>query len=302
MLINDILDLSKIEAGKVDLQCEPIKISTFTNDMKMLFSELAIEKQINFKIQLEVNENEQVITDRGRAEQIIKNLLSNAFKFTPAGGQVEMKIANASSEIIFKEKSLLQAEKVIAFAVHDTGIGIAEDKQKLVFEAFQQADGSTSRKYGGTGLGLAICKELAHMMGGEITLESVEGAGSTFVFYLPYEPSVQNQSTEISAEDEKVIAPVYHKPDVEKSYYQEDEIRDDRTNIKKGDKVILIVEDDYVFARMLMNQCHKYNFKAIIALQGDQGLHYAKQYTPYAIILDMRLPVMDGWTILKKLK
>jgi signal transduction histidine kinase/CheY-like chemotaxis protein len=300
-LINDILDLSKIEAGKVDLQYEELNLNIVTEDIHLLFRELAYEKQINFEVKNELSASTTLSGDKVRIEQVIKNMLSNAFKFTPAGGQVTFKISTASPEITFKEKALLQADQVIAISVKDSGIGIAEDKQKLVFEAFQQADGSTSRKFGGTGLGLAICKELTHMMGGELLLESVEGAGSTFTMYLPQQtPGSSNAIFELNKEQ---ISNGEQLKEVLKMYdYANDEIKDDRQNIVQNDKIILIIEDDYVFAKMLMNHCHRFGFKAIIALQGDQGLNYAKKYLPYAVILDMRLPVMDGWTVLKHLK
>ena len=307
-LINDILDLSKIEAGKVELQIESFAISDLAEDMKLLFREFATEKQIDFKINLDLSKTEKILSDKVRIEQVLKNLLSNAFKFTSAGGQVEFKISKASSDILFAEKTLLQTDQVFCISVRDTGIGIPENKQKLVFEAFQQADGSTSRKFGGTGLGLAISRELTHMLGGEMKVESVEGEGSTFIIYLPqtslHIQDSTNQPLESNINSINKLGTSVTREQVAalSSTYNDDEIKDDRTNIKEGDKLILIIEDDYVFARMLMNHCHRYGFKAIIALQGQQGLTYAENYKPYAIILDMRLPVLDGWTVLKRLK
>ena len=304
-LINEILDLSKIEAGKIEFENEVFDLKFVADDIRMLFKEYAVDKKINFEI-IQPEDAVCVNTDKTRLEQVVKNLLSNAFKFTPEEGTVSFTIALAPPDAIFKEKSLLQSDKVISLSVKDTGIGIPEDKQKQVFEAFQQADGSTSRKFGGTGLGLAISKELVNMMGGEITLESTEGAGSTFSIHLPI--SSQSPSEELtnslikaaqsSTIEEKIIISVSE----EDIAYDTNEIRDDRNNIQEKDKVILIVEDDYVFARMLMNQCHRFNYKAVIALQGDQGLSYASKYNPFAIILDLRLPVIDGWTVLKRLK
>lgn len=300
-LINDILDLSKIEAGKVELQRDEINLSDEAEDIHLLFREFAAEKQINFIITNELSSNSLLTGDKVRIEQVIKNMLSNAFKFTPPGGNVEFKISKASSDTTFKEKSLLQADTIIAIAVKDSGIGIPAEKQKLVFEAFQQADGSTSRRFGGTGLGLTICKELTHMMGGELQLESAEGQGSTFTMYLP-----QQTTTTLNEVPTLKIEPLFKEKelveDVNKVNYSNDEIKDDRQTITNEDKVILIVEDDYVFAKMLMNHCHRFGFKAIIALQGDHALNYAKLYQPYAVILDMHLPVIDGWTVLRKLK
>ncbi|MFN8155294.1 MAG: response regulator [Bacteroidia bacterium] len=299
-LINDILDLSKIEAGKVELQMENISIRSLSEDIHLLFRDYAQEKQILFHCQSPETDL-QLYTDRMRLEQVIKNLLSNAFKFTPVNGRVDFIIQPAAPDTVYAEKSLLQCDNIIAISVKDTGIGIAEDKQKQVFEVFQQADGSTSRKFGGTGLGLAICRELVTMMGGEIQLESIEGAGSTFTVYLPLmntETGKEQPSPEFHTETG--ISDNDYAPSL--SSYNLDEIKDDRNKIKSGDKAILIIEDDYVFARMLMNHCHRFGYKAIIALQGDHGLQYADKYRPYAIILDMRLPVIDGWTILKRLK
>jgi CheY-like chemotaxis protein len=307
-LINDILDLSKIEAGKVQLEYEMVPVTSLIGDLYMLFSELANEKQIVFSVSSRLEEDKSIAIDRMRVEQIVKNLLSNAFKFTPANAKVELIVDYAASDIVFKEKNLLKTDRVLSIQVVDQGIGIPEEKQKLVFEVFQQADGSTNRKFGGTGLGLAISKELASIMGGEIHLKSKEGVGSTFTLYLPDEVDadfITTDDTDSKLNLEEVITnydqqPIYNAPTL--NVYQADEIKDDRRAIFENDRVILIVEDDYIFARMLMNHCHKYGFKAIIALQGDQGLSYAKKYNPYAIILDMRLPIMDGWTVLKKLK
>lgn len=304
-LINDILDLSKIEAGKIEFENEKLSLKNLATDIHLLFRDFAEDKHIHFNVSL-ADDQLSVYTDRVRLEQVVKNLLSNAFKFTPENGQVTLKIEQAPADAIFKEKSLLQSEKVISISVKDSGIGIAEDKQKQVFEAFQQADGSTSRKFGGTGLGLAICRELVTLMGGEIQLESIEGAGSTFSILLPASanliPDAPADKKTISMARNEAAAWQHDLAPAHQNMYNEDEIRDDRNNINPGDKTILIIEDDYVFARMFMNQCHRYNYKAIIALQGDQGLSYAHQYKPFAIMLDLRLPVMDGWTVLKKLK
>ncbi|MEP7264627.1 MAG: response regulator [Bacteroidota bacterium] len=286
-LINDILDLSKIEAGKVELQNEIFTVSGMTADMKMLFTELANDRKLNFEVNIYVPETIKLNCDRVRVEQIVKNLLSNALKFTDAGGSVSLSIKLAENGTIFNNVALLSEKNVLAIEVEDTGIGIAKDKQALVFEAFKQADGSTSRKYGGTGLGLAICRELAMVMGGEIQLSSVEGEGSVFTLYLPVYDELNN-GTEINQSKEITTSTVV--------------LRDDRNDLQDSDKKILIIEDDHVFAQMLVNHCHQHQMKAIVAMQGDEGLKYAKQYQPNAIILDMRLPVMDGWTILQQIK
>ncbi len=314
-LINDILDLSKIEAGKVELVLEQFPTKLIADDMQMLFREIANERQINFIVtEIEI-EKSSLISDKVRLEQVVKNLLSNALKFTPANGTVELKIAYADKDVELKNKALLQAEKIICISVCDTGIGIAKEKQNLVFEAFQQADGSTNRKYGGTGLGLAISRELTSMLNGELTLDSVEGLGSTFRLFIAegdnkMEPSVNNEDGNISSQNtvqainliEFENALNKEIPSLIENNTSADEIKDDRNNISEDDKVILIIEDDFVFARSLMNHCHRYSFKSIIALQGELGLKYANEYLPDAIILDMRMPIMDGWTVLKKLK
>lgn len=295
-LINDILDLSKVEAGKVELQYERLEMRQMAEDMSLLFRELANEKQTGFEVQLG-SESIVLDCDKMRLEQVVKNLLSNAFKFTPSNGKVELKIDYAPAERIYQEKELLKADRVICISVRDTGVGIPEEKQKLVFEAFQQADGSTSRKFGGTGLGLAISRELVNMLGGEISLESREGQGSTFTIHLPQTRA--GHFTDVNQDRTNTLVKTDHP---QADLYTYDEIKDDRNQLNDSDIRILIVEDDYVFARMLMNTCTRFGFKAITALQGEQGLAYARKYRPHAIILDMRLPVMDGWMVLRHLK
>ena len=288
-LINDILDLSKIEAGKVELILEQFSLNHFSKEMYLLFREVAADRNIHFEY-LNPSEEIWLNTDQVRLSQVVKNLLSNAFKFTPEGGTVSMSYDYAVNETVFSTKSLLQTQKVVCIQILDTGIGIPEEKQNLIFEAFQQADGSTSRKFGGTGLGLSITRELVSLMGGEIQLSSAEKSGCVFSVFLPAESNafagLPNETTQrISAQEIK-----------------EHSIHDDRGNLKKDDQCILIIEDDYVFAKMLMNQCHRYDSKAIIALEGEPGLQYAREYQPDCILLDMRLPTMDGWLVLKKLK
>lgn len=290
-LINDILDLSKIEAGKIELLNEEFSLQQFTDDIHLLFREVAADKKIDFRCDNPVKDL-MLCTDQQRLAQIIKNLLSNAFKFTPEGGKVTLTTSVAAPETVFNNITLLQAEKVISIQITDTGIGIPKDKQRLIFEAFQQADGSTSRKFGGTGLGLSITKELVNLMDGEITVSSKENEGSTFTVYLPGVPFARI-GTPVETSEEEVHTTAELK---------ENEILDDRHLVKKGDGSILIIEDDHVFAKMLMNQCHRYDCHAIIAAEGEQGLEYAKEYQPRCIILDLRLPVMDGWTVLKKIK
>lgn len=301
VLINDILDLSKIEAGKLELNMELVSIKEILADMESLFSVLANEKGIHFNIQNSEGLPEHLFTDKIRIEQVIKNLLSNAFKFTPASGKVTLTVCAAEKDAIFKNEQLYKNPSVIAIKVSDTGIGIPEDKQKLVFEAFQQADGSTSRKYGGTGLGLAISRELCQMMGGELSLYSVEGSGSTFTIYLPCNSEIKLKESEITEpieQPETVSSAALPEADS----YDESEIPDDRNSISEGDKCVVIIEDDIPFLKMLMDIAHECQFKCICALQGERGLQLIHHFKPQRIILDLQLPVMDGWNILKKLK
>jgi len=293
-LINDILDLSKIESGKIDLSIEPVKPQSIKQGMEALFSELAKSKKIRFETILAPDLPAAVITDQARLEQVIKNLLSNAFKFTPEHGQITLSLSKAEKgRVFYSEKLRTTTEHVIAITVKDSGIGIPEDKQKLIFEAFQQADGSTSRKYGGTGLGLSISKELANILGGEIQVSSSVNEGSTFTLYIP---EVSDQA----ASD--VDAPVQNETAAEARIIPL--IPDPVTMPVRSDgqQTLLIVEDDINFADVLSDFAIEKGFKPILAHSGDTGLEMAISQLPDAIVLDIMLPVMDGWTILKKLK
>ena len=228
------------------------------------------------------------ITDKSRLEQVLKNLLSNAFKFTQKGGKVSLVVTETAGG------------NALSFAVKDSGIGIAPDKHRLIFEAFKQADGSTSRRYGGTGLGLSISRELATKLGGSLTLESAAGEGSTFTVTIPVkgpENQVQLLPEPRTPEAERTIAPerIGNAP-------EQDLVADDRSGISATDKTMLIVEDDTRFAAIIRDFARDRGYKTIVALQGDEGLMYARRYKPAAIILDMQLPVIDGWTLLKILK
>lgn len=291
-LINDILDLSKIESGKIDLNIEPVRPQELTQNMESLFNEIARSKKIDFETIRANSLPERLLTDLSRVEQIIKNLLSNAFKFTPELGKITLELSRSSKGTTYFSEQLQQAKDVISMQVRDTGIGIPAKKQKLIFEAFQQADGSTSRKYGGTGLGLSISRELANILGGEIQIESTPGSGSTFTLFLPAEYTSAHQGGETQtstapAEAIPAIAVVSEvKPPIQ----------------KKTDHVLLIVEDDLVFADVLKDYAKERGFQPILAHSGDTGLEMALSELPDAIVLDIMLPVMDGWTILKKLK
>ena len=292
-LINDILDLSKIESGKVDLDIEPVRPQEVKQNMESLFNEIAKSKKINYQVTLSANLPERMMTDLSRAEQIIKNLLSNAFKFTPENGEIKLEISPADQQIRFYSDNLKNSkQQVISFSVKDSGIGIPEDKQKLIFEAFKQADGTTSRKYGGTGLGLSISKELANILGGEIQVNSEPGTGSCFTLYLPVAHDGQISITEPEAKQ--------HPIPVTTPFISEVPVV---LPINKNRKqTLLIVEDDMVFADVLKDYATEKGFEPLLAHSGDVGLEMATTQLPDAIILDIMLPVMDGWSILKRLK
>lgn len=302
-LINEILDLSKVEAGKMTLDLENVGLEQIKSSVRSMFSEVAKNKIIKFKIDIGKDlKGAAIVTDQLRLEQILRNLLSNAFKFTSKGGTVSLTMAKAKySELAGTKFS--NAEGIIKFSVTDTGIGIPKSKQSLIFEAFQQADGSTKRKYGGTGLGLSISRELANALGGEITIESTEGKGSTFTLFLPshfdnYIPEEADSSLRIAEEKLEKIAIPNSVPDEQ----DDQQINDDRQGLNRQDKSVLIIEDDVEFAEILLNLIHEKGYKGIIATQGNTGLNFARHYKPNAILLDMKLPVVNGEEVLKQLK
>ncbi|WP_129718140.1 response regulator [Pedobacter sp. SYP-B3415] len=288
VLINDILDLSKIESGKLDLLIEQLHPEEIKTNLELLFDEVAKNKKIDFSIELAADLPDRIVSDKTRLEQIIKNLLSNAFKFTPEQGKITVSIAPADQNTIYHHpETSSNGADMVAIAVRDSGIGIPEDKQQLIFEAFKQADGSTNRKYGGTGLGLSISRELSRLLGGEIQVSSEPGRGSTFTLFIPAKLA---EVTE--AEENNSQTPV-RKP----------EINAERFPSAEGEgKRILIVEDDAGFANILADYAREKGFEPLVAHSGDTGLEMAKKELPDAIILDIMLPVMSGWTIIKKLK
>ncbi|MXV13930.1 response regulator [Hufsiella ginkgonis] len=290
-LIDEILDLSKIEAGKMDLEYTEVSVEEVVQDMKSLFAPIAREKNLELLLELPVGLPETFSTDKLRLEQILKNLLSNALKFTTKG--------SVSLEIQSREN----APGWIEFAVKDTGLGIPKEKQALIFEAFQQADGSTRRQFGGTGLGLSISRELAKLLGGEIRLKSEPGEGSEFTVRIP------------TARPDEGAAPGPAEPEISQAMSGEaqpvtrfiatdipQEIPDDRNAINRTDQVILIIEDDTIFAKALLDYTHQRGYKGVIAVRGDQGLEMAQHYKPLAILLDIQLPVKDGWQVMEELK
>ncbi|WP_458435825.1 response regulator, partial [Methylorubrum extorquens] len=293
-LINDILDLSKIESGTVSLEIGDVTLQDISENLNRTFRQLAEERHLAFVIEVDPGLPRSLRTDSKRLQQVLRNLLSNAFKFTEKGS-VSLKIGSA-------EGSPLRAgTQWIAMSVTDTGIGIAEDKQRIIFEAFQQADGTTSRKYGGTGLGLAISREIARLLGGEIVVESRVGTGSTFTLFLPFEPPAQaltGRAVEAS-EGYAPSAPMGRQPNTAMALSSS---ADDRHAIHPSDHIVLIVEDDAMFASVLLELARERGFKGLIAQDGAGALSLAHRFKPHAITLDIGLPDMDGWALLDLLK
>ncbi|TZF85891.1 response regulator (plasmid) [Pedobacter sp. BS3] len=291
-LIDEILDLSKIEAGKMELEYAVTDIDDIISDMRMLFMPIAREKNLDFKIVTSPAVPTAIETDKMRLEQILKNLLSNALKFTSRGAVTLAVEPSATAGFI-------------SFSVTDTGIGIPKEKQDHIFEAFQQADGSTRRKFGGTGLGLSISRELAKLLGGSINLNSDPGVGSKFTVIVPVKPAEQTPLPEAEkqdAEPEPIVQPEQEEPHHNIVPVIPDEIPDDRNSIDQNEKVILIVEDDTNFAKALLNFTHKRSYKGIVAVRGDHAIDMAIKYKPIAILLDIQLPVKDGWQVMEELK
>ncbi|HKY30370.1 MAG TPA: response regulator [Pyrinomonadaceae bacterium] len=308
-LINDILDLSKIESGMMGIEVSDVSIGDVAEQLQRNFHQVAQDKELDFVIEQDENLSPTLRTDDKRLQQILMNLLSNAFKFTEEG-KVILRIAAAAADETYHLDSLSRAKNVIAFSVSDTGIGIPSEKQRIIFEAFQQADGTTSRKYGGTGLGLSISREIARMLGGEIRVLSTPGEGSTFTLYLPQEyvpvkpPSAQPgkvRPAQPTKEIEAAWTPV-ETFDTASAMLDEPAILDDRLEIQPGDPTVLIVEDDLSFARILLDLAQDKGFKGLVATSGTMALALARKYLPTAITLDIRLPDRDGWTVLDRLK
>jgi signal transduction histidine kinase/DNA-binding response OmpR family regulator/HAMP domain-containing protein len=302
-LIADILDLSKIESGTVAVEPSELRFEDLQRYVERTFRHLAESKQVEFRVALDPAAPKTMVTDIKRLQQIIKNLLSNAFKFTHVGN-VTISIGPAIEGWSPEAEELERAERVIAFKVSDTGIGISAEKQQIIFEAFQQADGSTSRKYGGTGLGLAISRELSKLLGGEIRLASAPGAGSVFTLYLPqtYVPSRQARPRVIT-ERIPLPAPVETLAPVEAPELQfVNEAGDDRDDIQPGDLVVLIVENDLGFAKILLEAARDKGFKGVVASSGATALAMVREYHPAVMTLDIFLPDMQGWRVLERLK
>ncbi|OKL39711.1 response regulator [Pontibacter flavimaris] len=300
-LINEILDLSKIESGMVKLETEELKLQDIS--MKPLFGEVAAKKQIRFTERIDPGSSETIITDRFRLEQILKNFIGNALKFTDAGGEVEFSITPVLHKPKFRSEQLREQTDILAFSVRDTGIGIPKEKQDMVFEAFQQADTSTTRKYGGTGLGLTISKELATLLGGELMLESAPGQGSTFTLYLPRVPQGVEKKQPEPTTSIKQAQPALTAPAPAQSKGQGvGQMFMHMERQEKQDIKVLIVEDDKGFSDILADFALAKNFKVQQAYTGQEGLQAAREEKPDAMLLDIHLPDMTGWDVLKQVR
>ena len=325
-LINDILDLSKIESGTMTADVSRMSFDDLEVDIRQTFEPVAESRNLTFGVELRDHLPPSMYTDTARLQQVLKNLLSNAFKFTERGS-VGMTVGVAIDGWSSDRESLNRAGTVISFAVSDTGIGIPADKQAVIFEAFQQADMTTSRRFGGTGLGLSISREIATLLGGEIGLASQPGQGSCFTLYLPLR-NRKPENNDAAAETGVVM----HEPEARPRYRRDDDrvayvprprlpvievkaelpevepelvpdrVSDDRETIKTDDKVLLIVDDDLRFTRTLLDVGHARGFKGLIALRGATALSLARRFKPAAVTLDIGLPDLDGWKVLDALK
>ena len=316
-LINDILDLSKIESGFITTNISLVRFGEIAGFVESTFKPLAEAKHLRFTIETDSNLPETMETDIQRLNQILKNLLSNSFKFTEKG-DVRLRIYEAKKAWKSGNNSLDSANKVVAFAIVDTGIGIPQEKQNIIFEAFQQAEGSTSRKYGGTGLGLSISRGLAELLGGTIELESEPGSGSTFTLFLP----VENVASVLAknADELDTLQQISNSGDidnllnsfritgeaVESNLALVNEMindsGDDRSNIQPHDKVVLIVEDDGRFAKILIERAHQESLKAVVAISYIEVFDFINRFAPVAITLDVKLPDTSGWKVLELLR
>ncbi|MGE3545139.1 MAG: response regulator, partial [Kofleriaceae bacterium] len=296
-LITDILDLSKIESGTVTVDPAEVYFSTMLETVARPFRHDAETRGLSFEVQLDPKLGRTLVTDQKRLQQVLKNLLSNAFKFTEQGG-VRLSVSAAATGWSPEHPVLRSSPTVVAFEVTDTGVGIAAEKQRIIFEAFQQADAGTSRKYGGTGLGLAISRELSNLLGGEIQLRSAPGMGSTFTLYLPLKyvgPTLPARDVSRSV----AVTPPVPQPRIEPV---QDQISDDRAEIHPDDHSLLIVEDDPHYARVLVDLARDAGFKTLVASRGTDALAIANEFHTTAISLEVFLPDMLGWTVMSHLK
>ncbi|MPY24249.1 PAS domain S-box protein [Shewanella sp. YLB-07] len=320
-LINDIMDLSKVEAGKLTIHIEEVNLSVLSRNLKQVFDPIARSRNLKFIINLDEKLPQSITSDGQRVEQVLRNLLSNALKFTETG-TVSLNIGYAKADTQFSHSSL-DANKALSIAVVDTGIGIPSDKLQAIFEAFQQQDGSTSRKYGGTGLGLTIARELTRLLGGEIQLESSPNQGSTFTLYLPSKFDLGGIDPKSQGHNEAILSEVKYSTVTDESGSQSkvtyssagdpakhdpvmrlhpEFIPDDRNNLHEGDRSLLIIDDDKIFAKILRDHARESGYKCLVAGDGRTGIYLAQEYQPDGIILDIMLPDIDGHKVLEQLK
>jgi len=299
-LISDILDLSKIESGTVSVEAEEVFFASLLEMIARPFRHEAEHRRLAFEIETDPTLMRSIVTDSKRLQQVLKNLLSNAFKFTEHGS-VRLSVSIATGGWSEGHPVLARAGSVITFEVTDTGIGIPGEKQRIIFEAFQQADAGTSRKYGGTGLGLAISRELANLLGGEIQLRSVPGVGSTFTLFLPQ--TYVGPSTGVNISDRQALQPASTQLTLTSVVERAPEqVPDDRENLQPDDPILLIVEDDPHYARVLCDLARDKGFKVLVAARGSEALELVREFHPSAVSLDVFLPDMLGWTVLNHLK
>lgn len=294
-LINDILDLSKIEAGKMELSLHDYPLQDLVRSLRRTFDHVAKEKQLDFSVELAAELPTSIRTDPGKLEQVINNLLGNAFKFTTSG-EVRVRIGRPDADL--PVPAALAGQPLLAISVRDSGIGIAADKLEIVFNAFEQADTSTSRQFGGTGLGLSISRRMAELLGGDIVLRSEAGQGSEFTLLL----TERSMARAAAADGTAAPAASSSMRPIHTPAQLPGDLRDDRDQLVPGDSAVLIIEDDLVFARILAEMVRKKGQRILIAANGEDGLELARRYHPLGILLDVMLPGMDGWTVIERLK
>jgi len=305
-LINDILDLSKVEAGKMDVHAVRTELRSMREFVERSFAPVAGEKGLDFSIELAPDAPEQISTDEQRLQQVLKNLLSNAFKFTESGS-VRLAIGRAPADAHFSTDALARSKSVVGFSVIDTGIGIPPDKLRLIFEAFQQAEGSISRRFGGTGLGLSISREIARLLGGEIQVASSEGKGSTFTLYLPSAAPVPVAAAAAAAAasidgPSPLPLPTTRSRRRTESVALPDTLTDDRSDLPAGELVVLVMTGDRALARSSVEVAHEHGFRCLLALRGDAGLALVHEFMPDAVIVSRDLPQLNGDAVLDHLK
>lgn len=309
-LINDILDLSKVESGMMVFHFEPMAVADLANVIRAQFAHIAEERNLGFDIHIAKDVPAIIQTDHVRLAQVVRNLLANAFKFT-AKGQIALNIYRPDDSVDLTAYGL-DASEMVAIGIADTGIGMTPDQLEIIFEAFQQADGSTSRQYGGTGLGLSISRELTARLGGRILVESERGVGSTFTLYLPIKYEMlpdedgEGEGVEIETAVKETSSPLQKQTNgsLQKTatFSSIASPSDDRTTIQAGDKSVLLIEDDAKFAKIIYDHAHKKGFKCLLAQNGKTGLELLENYHPRAIMLDLNLPDVKGWDVLEQIK